>query len=182
MLSLSLVPQIQFLEGVIFLHKFFTKSVISGSKRSKLKNAARKRESGVRNSDPGRLGAGFHAGSVLTPKIQFWEGVVFLHKFFTKSMTYDSKWPKSEKSEFWDFGGPRIKFLEGVVSLYKFFTKSLISGSKCPKSENSKICSCLLVLSLFWARASTSKFCSSQISPILWRMYKGNWHLPKTGF
>ena len=40
-----------------------------------------------------------------------------------------------------------------------------------------------------WARTSTSKFCnfpilgvSSQISSILWRIYKGKWHLPKIGF
>ena len=98
--------------------------------------AARKRESEGRNSDPGRLHARFHAGSVLTPKIQFWEGVISLHKFFTKSVISGSKCPKSKKLEIWNSGDPKILFLEGVIFLYKFFTKSVISGSKHPKSEN----------------------------------------------
>ena len=82
------------------------------------------------------------------PKIQFREGVVSLYKFFRKPVISGSKCPKSKHLEFWDFGDPRILFLEGVIFLYKFFTKSVISGSKRPTSENSKICSCLLVLSL----------------------------------
>ena len=63
-------------------------------------------------------------------------------------MISGSKCPKSKNLEIWNYGDPKILFLESVIFLYKFFTNSVISGSKHPKSENSKICSCLLVLSL----------------------------------
>ena len=100
------------------------------------------------------------------PKIQFWEGVISLDKFFTKSVISGSKCPKSEKLEFWDFGDPRILFLEGFIFLYKFFTKSVISGSKRPKSENCEICLCLLLL----ARAVPVLACAQPVpawSPVL---------------
>ena len=104
------------------------------------------------------------------PKIQLWKGVLFLYKFFTKSVISGSKCPKSENPKHcsclllcpraqpacaclcWAVPAghlcsvPQIQFLEGVIFLYKCFTKSVISGSKHPKSENFKICSRLLVL------------------------------------
>ena len=89
--------------------------------------------------------------SCLVPKIRISEGVISLHKFFTKSVISGSKCPKSKNLEIWNSGDPKLLFLEGVIFLYKFFTKSMISGSKRLKSENSKFaraCSCLLVLSL----------------------------------
>ena len=49
----------------------------------------------------------------------------------------------------WIFADPTIQFWEGVTFLYNFFTKSVISVSKYLKLERrSRICSCLLMLSL----------------------------------
>ena len=70
--------------------------------------------------------------------------------------------PNIEKFGNLDLGNPKILFLEGVIFLYKFFTKSVISGSKHPKSENSKICSCLLVLSLCLLMLAREWPCSSR--------------------
>ena len=74
------LPKIQILECVSSLHKFCTKSVISGSKCPKLKNLE------IWNSGD--------------PKLLFLEGVIFLYKFFTKSVISGSKRPKSENSKF----------------------------------------------------------------------------------
>ena len=117
-----LTPKIQFCGGVISLHKFFTKSVISGSKCPTLKNLE------IWNSGD--------------PKILLSEGVISSHKFFTKSMISGSKCPKTKNLEISNSGDPKILFLEGVFFLYEFLTKSVISGSKRLKSENSKTCSC----------------------------------------
>ena len=134
------LPKIQILECVSSLHKFCTKSVISGSKCPKLKNLE------IWNSGD--------------PKLLFLEGVIFLYKFLTKLVISGSNRPKSENSKLCSCSlvlslcllvlslcllvlsscsDHKIQFLEGVISLYTFFTKSVISGSKCPKSTILKI-------------------------------------------
>ena len=77
--SPCLAPKIQFLEGVISLYKFITKSVISGSKCLKSEN--------------------LEIWNFEDPEILFLEGVISLHKFITKSVISGSKRPKSENSE-----------------------------------------------------------------------------------
>ena len=71
--------------------------------------------------------AGVHAQ---TAKIQFWEGVISLSKFFIKSMISDSKRFKIGKSGIWDFGDAgvhaqtaKIQFWEGAISLIIFVHK-----------------------------------------------------------
>ena len=71
--------KIQFWEGAISLYKFFTKSVISGSKCPKAEN--------------------LEFGDFGDSRILFLEGFIFLYKFFTKSVISDSKRPKSENCE-----------------------------------------------------------------------------------
>ena len=96
--------------------------------------AARKRESEGRKSDSSRdLEMAVPKHRAWPSKIQFWEDVISLYKFFTKSVMSGSRCPKSENLEFGDFGDPRILFWEGVIFLYKFFTKSVISGPKIGK-------------------------------------------------
>ena len=134
------LPKIQILQGVISLYKFFTKSVISGSKCPKVEN--------------------LEIWNFEDPEILLSESVTSLHKFFTKSVISGSKRLKSENFKIcscllvlrlcllmlarewpcpspWSL--PKIQILEGVISLYKFFTKSMIFGSECPKSENLEI-------------------------------------------
>ena len=145
-------PKILFLEGVIFLYKFFTKSVISGSKHPKSENSKICSCLLVLSLCLLMLARQWPCPSPCSlPKIQILECVSSLHKFCTKSVISGSKCPKLKNLEIWNSGDPKLLFLEGVIFLYKFFTKSVISGSKRPKSENSKFaraCSCLLVLSL----------------------------------
>ena len=140
------------MEGITFLHKFFTKSVISDSKRPKLENFKICSCLLVLSLCLLMLAREWPCQSPCSlPKIQIWDGVISVHKFFTKSVISGSKCPKSKQLEIWNSGDPKLLFLEGVIFLYKFFTKSVISGSKRPKSENSKFaraCSCLLALSL----------------------------------
>ena len=44
------------------------------------------------------------------PEILFWEGVISLYKFFTKSVISGSKCQKSEDLEIWNFEDPEILF------------------------------------------------------------------------
>ena len=81
------------------------------------------------------------------PRLLFWKVSFSFTMFFHKSVTSDSKRPKSGNLEICScllvlslclfvLVQPKIQFGEGVISLYKFFTKSVISGSKCPTSKN----------------------------------------------
>ena len=90
-----------------------------------------------------------HAQPVLSLHAQFLEDVIFLHELFTKSVRSGSKYGKSENLELWMFGNPKIWIWESGTFLHKFSTLSMITDSKCPKLENCKICSRLLVLSLY---------------------------------
>ena len=140
-------PKILFFKGVIFLCKFFTKSVISASKYPKSENSKICSCLLVLSLCLLMLAHEWPCLSPCSlPKIHIWEGVISLHKSFTKSVISGSKCPKSKNLEIWNFEDPEILFLEGVIFLYKFLSKSVISGSKRPTSENSKICACLLVL------------------------------------
>ena len=138
-------PKILFLKGVIFLHRLFTKSVISGSK---CPTSEKKLHVLARACLCSACACSWMA--VLEPcpdlKVQVWEGVNSLSKCFTISVISGSKCCKSKNLEIWNSGDPKILFWEGVIFLHRLFTKSVISGTKCPKPENSKICSCLRVL------------------------------------
>ena len=83
------------------------------------------------------------------PKFQFWEDVISLHKFFTKSVISASKCPQLKNLDFhtnqkgltnhdckmlWLLSFfTELEILESVAFLCKFFTKSVICGMNCPK-------------------------------------------------
>ena len=94
------------LEGVIFLYKFFTKSVISGWIAQSWK---------IPEVDGAcscllvlslcllMLARELPCPSPCSlPKIQVWEGVISLHKFFSKSVISGSKCPTLKSLEVWN--------------------------------------------------------------------------------
>ena len=95
--------------------------------------------------------------------------------------------PEFQISKFFDFGDFEPDITDFVKNLWRELTHSKIwiLGSE---NGSSTAIHGQAWASRGWARASTSKFwnfpilgASSQISPILWRIYKGKWHLPKIG-
>ena len=129
-------PKILFLEGIIFLYKFFRKSVISGSKHPKSENSKICSCLLVLSLCLLMLARQWPCPSPYSlPKIQILECVSSLRKFCTKSVISGSKYPKLKNLEIWNSGDLKFQFLESGIFLHKFFTKSVISGSKCPKSK-----------------------------------------------
>ena len=97
-------------------------------------------------------------------------------------------WAPANFGEFSDFGRLESDITDFVKNLWRELTHSKIwiLGSE---NGSSTAIHGQAWASRGWARASTSKFwnfpilgVSSQISPILWRIYKGKWHFPKIGF
>ena len=96
-------------------------------------------------------------------KIQFWEGVIFLHKLFTQSMIFGWKWPTSKKNlESWVWGNPKIQILEDVTFLHMFFPQKL--WYICWNAQNRKILkfarACWCSACACWCSACKLRLCS----------------------